>query len=175
MVFILSVIGVYSPWQTSWHMSGIPSCTQQGTWFLPSVTKIIIIIKTVYLPTEFKCGRRKMRFKKNSKIKVVEEMRCANLPCISQWTWSPVRSFPGPVQWCHPICFVCCKSPDNPSSRFSLRSSLCSCGFLCQSVRIRLLCRNTQQYRSQMAVVPGYQTTLFNRFLIFMLVSLRAI
>lgn len=63
------------------------------------------------------------------KKKMVEEIRCANLPCISQWTWSPVRSFPGPVQWCHPICFVCCKSPDNPSSRFSLRSSPCSCDF----------------------------------------------
>jgi hypothetical protein len=95
-------------------------------------------------------------------------MRCANLPCTLQWTWSLVHSFPGLVQWCHPICFVCCKSPDNLSLRFSQRSSPCSCGFLYRSVLIHLLCRNTQQYHSRMAVVPGYQTELFNRVLVFL-------
>lgn len=38
-VLMLSVIMVYSPRHTSWHISGTFSWTQQGTWFLPSAKK----------------------------------------------------------------------------------------------------------------------------------------
>lgn len=51
-VLILSVIMVYSPRQTSWQISGTPSWTQQGTWFLPSVQteqKIQYFLQLIFL------------------------------------------------------------------------------------------------------------------------------
>jgi len=89
-----------------------------------------------------------------------KKTRRAYLPCILLWPWSLVHSFPDLVQWYRPVCFVCCKSPDNSNLHFSPHNSPCSWRSLCQWVRFRLLYRNARMCCYRVVAVPDYRITL---------------